>query len=186
MSPDSNIPGARVAEPEDRQIPMTIKHRHVYRTGSVDHAGDAVRLAIESGVPDDDIHLVARSDIEVRRISDRRKIADSDLVPAAIRGVLLGTLVGVLVSLALMAVFGAALYIFLLGAGMGAAAGALGSLLAGAAVPDPVRRQFADEIESGAILVVIDAKEDAFGRLQGLMDSAGAVLLPYDAPSALR
>lgn len=66
----------------------------------------------------------------------------------------------------------------------GALVGTWSSALVGATVPDPVRRQFEDEIEAGRVLVVIDAEEQELHNAESALVSAGATPLPYEAASA--
>jgi len=162
-----------------------MKHRHVFCTESAAQAAKAVRAATASGLPADDIYLVARSDIEIHHIRDRRKMADSDFIPAAMRGALVGLLVGFLISLALALFWQVDPRATLLGAGLGAAVGALASSLVGAAIPDPIRRRFEKEIDNGKVLVVIDAEESGLPGMKRAMEESHAVKLPYEAPSAM-
>ncbi len=164
---------------------MATRHRHVFLTSDIDQAGRAVQAARARGTPDEDIHIVARSDIEVRRIHDRRKMADSDFIPGALRGIAIGGAIGLLVALLIMFTHGAGLLALPLGALLGAAVGGLGASLMGAGIQDPVRRRFAGEIDQGRILVVIDEEEEGLGSTLQAMEQVGARHLPYDAPSAM-
>src|SRR5690606_26901948 len=159
---------------------MSMKHRSVFRIGSVEDASRAVKSALDVGVPDEDVHIVARADIEGRRVSNRRKMADSDLVPAAMRGVLMGAGIGLVLGIAIMVVWGAPIYSVFIAMGVVGAMGGLGGSLAGASVTDPIRVHFRSEIESGAVLVVVDAEPEKLAAVQQMMESAGATRLPYD------
>lgn len=95
------------------------------------------------------------------------------------RGVGVGGATGLLAGLAAMVftplgitVAGAAA----IGA-IGALVGGWSSALMGAALPDPVRQQFDDEISAGRVLVVVDADEDTRARLLPVMQDAGATAL---------
>jgi len=162
-----------------------MKHRHVFCTTSVAQAAKAVRAATGAGVLEDDIYLVARSDIEVHQVRDRRKMADSDFIPAAIRGAIVGMVVGFLISLGLALFWHVDPRAMLFGAGMGAAVGGLASSLMGAAIPDPIRRRFEKEIDDGKVLVVVDAGERELPGMERAMAASDAVKLPYEAPSAM-
>ena len=63
-----------------------MKIRHVFSTPDLDSAQAAMNAALEAGVHDEDILLIARSDIELASIPNERKEADTDLMPAALRG----------------------------------------------------------------------------------------------------
>lgn len=162
-----------------------MKHRHVFRTDDIAQASHAVRAAIDRGTPDDDVYLVARSDIEIRQVHNRRKMADSDFIPAAMRGAALGAVIGLVVAIGIALLWKTGLGVVLLGAGLGAAVGGLASSLVGAAIPDPVRRRFEKEIDAGNILLVVDVEESALPGMLDAVQATGAVKLPYDAPSAM-
>ena len=164
-----------------------MKSRHVFVTRDVIQARDALLALREQGVGVDDISLVARSDIELDRIPDDLKEADTDFLPAAMRGLGIGGATGLLAGLA--AVVFTPVGITLAGA---AAVGALGALvggwssaLMGSALPDPVRQQFDDEISAGRILLLVDAEPDVQPRLQLALAAVGARRLDYEAPSAM-
>ena len=133
---------------------MSIKHRSVFKAGSVEDANRMAALATQGGIPDDDVHIIARSDTEVRRVSNRRKLADSDLVPAAMRGVLMGAVIGLVAGIAVMLLWGMPAYALILSTGIVAAMGGLGGSLAGASVRDPIRRHFRSELDAGSVLVI--------------------------------
>lgn len=164
-----------------------MKIRHVFVTRDVLQARDALLALREQGIGVDDISLVARSDIELDRIPDDLKEADTDFLPAAMRGMGIGGATGLLAGLA--AVVFTPVGITLAGA---AAVGALGALvggwssaLMGSALPDPVRQQFDDEISAGRILVLVDAEPEAQPRLQAALEAVGAQRLDYETPSAM-
>lgn len=164
-----------------------MKIRHVFVTRDVLQARNALLALREQGIGVDDISLVARSDIELDRIPDDLKEADTDFLPAAMRGMGIGGATGLLAGLA--AVVFTPVGITLAGA---AAVGALGALvggwssaLMGSALPDPVRQQFDDEISAGRILVLVDAEPEAQPRLQAALEAVGAQRLDYETPSAM-
>ena len=164
-----------------------MKIRHVFVTRDVIQARDALLALREQGVGVDDISLVARSDIELDRIPDDLKEADTDFLPAAMRGMGIGGATGLLAGLA--AVVFTPVGITLAGA---AAVGALGALvggwssaLMGSALPDPVRQQFDDEISAGRILLLVNAEPDVQPRLQLALAAVGARRLDYEAPAAM-
>lgn len=164
-----------------------MKIRHVFVTRDVLQARDALLALREQGVGVDDISLVARSDIELDRIPDDLKEADTDFLPAAMRGMGIGGATGLLAGLA--AVVFTPVGITLAGA---AAVGALGALvggwssaLMGSALPDPVRQQFDDEISAGRILVLVDAEPEDQPRVQAALEAVGAQRLDYETPSAM-
>lgn len=165
-----------------------MKHRHVYSTPNLAAAQAALAAARESGIDPDDLALIARSDIEMEAVPDAvRDGGRTDTLPAALRGAAGGGAVGLVAGLVAVAV--PAVGITLAGAGLITAVGALmgswSSALFGAGVPDPVRRRFEDTIESGRILLVVDAEEAQARRAEAAVVRAGATPLPYDAPSAV-
>lgn len=164
-----------------------MKVRRVYSTPSLAAAQTAIRDIRDAGIEDDDISLIARSDIELERVPEHQKEAPTDFKHAALRGAGIGGATGLLAGLAAVAfpplgltIAGVALTT--LG---GAAVGTWASSLVGASLPDPIRRRFESEIEAGRILVVIDGEGEALERAETALTAAGAVHLPYDDPSAL-
>jgi len=163
-----------------------MKTRRVYSTPDVASAQRALQAARGAGVGNDDLSLIARSDIELESIPDERKEAKTDFLPAVARGAAGGGAAGLLAGLVAVAI--PPLGITLAGVGVMAVAGALvgswSSALVGATVPDPVRRRFEEEIESGRILLVIDAEEPVLAPADTAIRATGAALLPYEAASA--
>ena len=68
---------------------------------------------------------------------------------------------------------------------VGALVGTWASVLMGSALPDEVRRTFAAEIESGQVLVVIDAEAESFEQIEPALARAGALRLPFETTTAL-
>ena len=164
-----------------------MKTRHVFSTNDVSQARSAVIALNEQGIAFDDISLVARSDIELDRIPDGLKEADSDFKPAALRGMGIGGATGLLAGLA--AVVFTPVGITLAGAAavgaMGALVGGWSSALMGSALPDPVRQQFDGEISAGRILVLVDADDDTQARVGATLAGLGVPRLDYEAPTAM-
>ena len=164
-----------------------MKLRHVFSTRDAAQARVMVRLLHAQGLDWESISLVARDDIELDEVPHRMKEADTDLVPAAARGMAIGGATGVLAGLAAMVV--PPLGITIAGAAAIGAAGALvggwSAALMGSAIPDPIRQRFENEIAEGRVLVLVDADEATQGRLEPLLADAGAVRLDYETHSAL-
>ena len=164
-----------------------MKLRHVFSTPDLVSAAAALAAARAVGIDDQDLLLVARSDIELESIPDARKEADTDMMPAARRGIGYGGATGLLAGLVAFAV--PPLGITLAGAAaigaLGAMVGAWSSSLVGAALPDPIRRKFEDEIAAGRILVVVDAEKTALEAAEPALLRVGATPLPYEAAKAM-
>lgn len=164
-----------------------MKTRHVFRTESLPAARLAMQAARSAGVPDADLSLIARSDIELEKIPDDRKIVDMDIIPAALRGTLGGGVAGLLAGVVAIAI--PPLGVTLAGAGAIALAGALmgtwSAALVGASVPDPVRQSFEDEIAAGRILLVIDGEDELLRASEPAIVATGARRLEFDATTAL-
>jgi hypothetical protein len=164
-----------------------MKSRRVFSTPDVASASAAIPVARATGILDEDISLIARSDIQLDAIPEHRKDASSDFVPAALRGMVGGGGAGLLAGLIAIAV--PPIGITLAGAGAMGIAGALvggwASALAGSAAPDPVRKAFEREIEEGRVLLVIDGTDDVLPRAEAALAAAGATLLPFDAPTVM-
>lgn len=164
-----------------------MKQRRVYRTDDIAQATCAVQALRAQGIGDDDISLVARSDIELQAISNRHKEADTDFIPAAMRGAGIGGASGLLAGLAATVI--TPVGITLAGAAVVGAVGVLvgtwASALMGAALPDPIRQKFDDEISAGHILLLIDAEAETQEQLRAAMVQTGAVPLDYEAPASM-
>ncbi|HEV2622031.1 MAG TPA: hypothetical protein VGU65_08080 [Frateuria sp.] len=164
-----------------------MKTRHVLSTPDLPTARAVMQAARAAGVPEQDISLIARSDIELEAAPEQHKEAGSDFYPAAVRGVIGGGATGLLAGLVAVAI--PPVGITLAGVAGLAIAGALTggwtSAMVGASVPDPVRRKFEDEIEAGRILVVLDADKELLARAEPALVRAGATPLPFDQPTVL-
>lgn len=164
-----------------------MKLRHVFSVPDLATAARALAAARQAGAADDEISLIARSDIEIQSIPDARIDISSDMIPAAMKGMAGGAATGVVAGLAAMAfpplgitIAGAAL------AGLaGAAVGGWSSALIGSTVENPVRRRFEEEIEAGQILVVIDSPEERMAPIRDAIEGAGGRAMPFEAVSAL-
>ncbi len=164
-----------------------MKKRHVFSAEGLSLAREAVDAARFAGVADDDILLVANSEIEKHAIADKRKMADTDLMNATARGAGYGATTGLLAGLVAVAI--PPLGITIAGAAAlglaGAMVGSLSSALLGASVPDPVRQQFEDEIAAGRILVVLDGDDTQLADAGAALARLGLRAMPYEAASAM-
>ena len=163
-----------------------MKHRRIYSTPNLAAAQAALGAARDAGIDRDCLSLIARSDIEMDAVPDELREAHTDMVPAALRGAAGGGAVGLVSGLIAVAV--PPLGITLAGAGLMTAIGALvgswSSALVGATVPDPVRRQYEDAIESGQVLLVVDGEEQALAVADAAITRTGATQMPYEASTA--
>jgi hypothetical protein len=164
-----------------------MKTRHIYLMRNVAAAEQAIAVLRAQGVPDDRVALVARADIEMAQIPDDYRNASTDFMPAALRGAVGGGTAGMLAGLVGVAV--PAIGITLVGAAavaaIGAAAGAWTSALAGSALPDPIRRQFEQEIAGGRILLLVDCEDEAFGAIDAALVPLEAQRMDFTEPTAL-
>lgn len=164
-----------------------MKNRHVFSTPNVESAKTVMQAARVAGIPEDDISLIARADIELEATPEQHKEAGSDFYPAALRGVVGGGAIGLLAGLVAVAIPPVGITVAGV-AGLtiaGALTGGWSGALTGASVPDPVRRKFEDEIEAGRILVVLDGDNEVLARAEPALTRAGGTMLPFDRPTAL-
>ena len=161
--------------------------RHVFSVPDLATAKDALRAAREAGLTDDNLSLIARSDIELDSIQDQHKDAPTDFMPAALRGTAAGGALGLVAGLVAVAI--PPLGVTLAGAALltvgGAAVGTWVSALVGSTVDDPVRRKFEEEIAAGRILVVLDAEDPQLPAAEAALFAIGATRLPYEGTTAL-
>lgn len=165
-----------------------MRKRIVFSTRDVAHARDLIAIAYASGLTDDDLSVVARSDIELEQIADQLKMADSDFIPAALRGAGYGAITGTLAGL--VAVSLTPLGITLAGAALagglgGSAVGAWVSSLVGASIPDPIRQAFEDEIKAGRVLVAVDGEDQALHAVTTRFIEVGATQLDYEQQAGM-
>jgi hypothetical protein len=163
-----------------------MKTRHVFATTGVASAHQAMAAARAHGIPDADLSLIARHDIELERIPDERKEVAMDFIPAALRGTLGGGAAGLLAGLVALAI--PTMGVTLAGAGaialLGAMVGTWSSALVGASIPDEVRRTFEEQIAAGRILLVVDAEKSLLPEAEAAIVATGAQPLPYEATTA--
>jgi hypothetical protein len=164
-----------------------MKKRHVFSTRDVATAEAAVEAARQANIPNEDISLIARHDIEKKAIPNHRQSTEWDFAPGALKGVLEGGATGLVAGIIAVSVPPLGLTLAGLaamtvaGAGIGGWMGAL----VGTEVPDPVRRKFEDEIEAGRILVILDGDDEALALAGPAVEAAGATPLPFDTPTAM-
>ena len=149
-----------------------MKTRYVYAIDSLPRLTNAMDAARGCGVTDDDLAVVARHDIELR--------IDPEAPEPAPHGQLTGLLAG------LSAVTVPTLGVSIAGAGLinllGNAVGGWVPALAGDTVDDEVRRRFHDEVESGRILLVVDATPEMHAPLDVALREHGATPLDAGTP----
>ncbi|HET6432795.1 hypothetical protein [Dyella sp.] len=165
-----------------------MKKRAVFSAADMSEVREAMHAARSAGIANDDISLIARADIERENVPEDRKVGEGDFYPAAVKGALGGGAVGLLGGLAAVVVapFGITVAGVLGLALAGASLGTWSSALAGSTVPDPVRREFEDEIAKGRILIVIDGEEeDTLPAAITAVSATRAVHLPFDRPTVM-
>jgi hypothetical protein len=108
-------------------------------------------------------------------------------MPAALKGAAAGGATGLVAGLIAVAIppIGMTLAGAAAVAAVGALAGTWSSALMGSALPDPVRRKFEAEIESGRILVVIDGEDEPLVIAGAGIIVAGGTRMPFEETSAL-
>jgi hypothetical protein len=163
-----------------------MKMRHVFSTPDLDVARSAMDAARAAGIDDEDILLVARSDIELDSIPGERKEADTHFMAGAVRGAGWGAVAGLIVGLAMYATAIEWHWYGVIGAAFaGALIGAFGAALAGSSLPDPIRVKFDDEIKAGHILVIVDGSSELLRAAEPSITRTGARPLPFDASKAM-
>ena len=163
-----------------------MSHKHVYRLPGLPAARNAVAALKTTQIHPDRISLIARADIEMERISDDYRDASTDFVPAALKGALGGGGAGLVAGVVAMAfpplgitVAGAAAI-----AAVGALTGTWAGALVGSTLPDPIRRQFEEDIEAGRVLLVIEREEDdseGLRQLDAVIAPSGGIRVEHDS-----
>jgi hypothetical protein len=164
-----------------------MKYRQVFCAPDVATAQAAITAARAVGADDDDISLIARSDIEMNRLPSERIDVSNDMLPSALRGAGLGAglgIVGALLAWLIPAVemnLVGALVIVL----VGGVVGAWSAALIGTTVPNHVRRTFEREIDAGNILVVVDDRREHEAVVRDAVARTGAMPLQFHDASIL-
>lgn len=148
----------------------------------------AVRDLKNAGFTDQQIGVMMRDPDQERRLAEQTGTKAGEAAAAgAITGGALGGLVGVLAGIGALVipgigpiVAGGALASTLAGAGIGAAAGGLLGALVGLGIPEEEARYYEMGLQSGAILVSVDAGARAV-EARNILVNAGAEFAPSDA-----
>ena len=164
-----------------------MKTRHVFSSPDIRTTETAIESLRKAGIPDEDISVIARDDIEKQYVPDGRLETSGDFGRGGMKGVLAGGGSGLLVGLVALTV--APLGLTLAGVAAmtvaGAAVGSWAGMLTGASEPDTVRRTFDDEIAAGHLLIVVDGEGDILARADVTLGQAGIRRLPFDTPTAM-
>jgi hypothetical protein len=164
-----------------------MKRRHVFSTSDVTAAEAAVQALRTAGIPDKDISLIARDDIQLEEIPDHQQEPKEDFGRGGVKGLLTGGGSGLLAGLVAITI--APIGLTLAGVAAmtlaGAAVGGWTGMLTGTAEPDTVRRTFEDEIATGHVLVIVDGAKDTLAAADAALESLDARQLPYDSPTAM-
>ena len=138
--------------------------RYIYAFDTPDSARSALGRLKGIGIDEQDISLIARSDLEIQhdKIPEHLLDASTDFVPAVRRGAVFGGVTGLCagVVLGFVPALGLELALpeliaFLVG---GALVGAWTSGLAGSTVPNAIRRTFDSEIAAGRTLLIVGSR----------------------------
>ncbi|PZO10510.1 MAG: hypothetical protein DCF27_02450 [Lysobacteraceae bacterium] len=161
--------------------------KHVYLVENLDDAAKAVGAARRGGIAEDGIALIARHDIELDAIPEGMLDSRTDFAPAALQGAAVGGATGLVAGLIAIAIppIGMTLIGAAAVAAVGALAGTWSSAMMGSALPDPVRRKFEAEVESGRILLVIDGEDEQLNAAGTGIIAAGGIRMPFEEASAL-
>lgn len=131
-------------------------------------AAEAALTSLEAiGVTDKQISLVMSDDTRGKsfNMEENSKLPEGAATGAAAGGVV-GTIVGALSTATALAIPGINVVVAggivsaLAGLGAGATAGGLVGAMVGAGIPEHEAKIYEDEIKNGAILVVVDPKDD--------------------------
>lgn len=164
-----------------------MKRRHVFSTADVASAEAAVQALRAAGIPNEDISLIARDDIQLEEIPEHRQEPKEDFGRGGVKGLLAGGGSGLLAGLVAITV--APIGLTLAGVAAmtlaGAAVGGWTGMLTGTAEPDTVRRSFEEEIAAGRILVVVDGGKEMLATADHTLQATGARQLPFDSPTAM-
>lgn len=164
-----------------------MKYRHVFSTPDLAVAEKAVSALRGVGIPDHDISLIARHEVENAAIADDRQDTSGNFGRGGVKGLMSGGGTGLLCGL--VAVTVPAIGLPIAGAAAmvvaGAAVGGWIGMLNGASAPDLARRTFQEEIDAGRVIVAVDAEQELLDRADAVLVGIRATRLPFNEPSAL-
>jgi hypothetical protein len=163
---------------------MTMK-RHVFAFDSMRATQAAIAALRAADVDEERISLIARSEVQEKRIPKKLLDAGTDFAPAIVRGAVVGSAVGLAAGIIVLLIpaFGipasaAALLGFLAG---GAVIGAWTQAIVGSGLPDPIREKFDDEIQAGRILLVVDGDAATDLKIRKTLAEAGDAHLVWQS-----
>jgi len=122
-----------------------------------------VSTLFELGVSEDKIGVIAKDGLPIDELPEADEEDKNDAVAGAKRGAVLGSAVGLFAGLGVISV--APVGIIVGGAGLAVAAlggatyGTLVSAMIGSSVPNSLLREYQDQIESGAVVVIVEMDE---------------------------
>ena len=147
--------------------------RCIYAFDSADVARMSIPTLVNAGIPEQDISLMAKTDIQANRIPHRFLDASTDFAPALARGAAIGGVTGLVAGLIVTSIpafgFDSGSLVMLAFLVIGILVGGWSSALMGSALSDEVRQKFDDEIEAGRTLLVIDVKKSQVPKIHQLM-----------------
>lgn len=138
--------------------------RLIYAFDTVESACASAAQLRANGIEHQHLSLVARADISAEKIPSGLGDASMDVLPAVLRGALIGGGTGLGAGLAAMAapifgvhiIDGAGLFALIV---LGTLIGTWSAGIVGASIPSKVQRRFESEIDAGYILLVIDTPQ---------------------------
>jgi hypothetical protein len=134
---------------------------------SLDNSREARRMVTdlrEAGFDEELLWLVAPGDVPLERVSPDVLKEVTDAGPAMSRGIAVGGSLGLVGGLLAVSFPPAGVVLgggaILLSTAAGASFGAFASSLVGSSVPEPLRREFRDQLDNGRILLEVQVQAD--------------------------
>ncbi|NGX15362.1 DUF1269 domain-containing protein [Wenzhouxiangella sp. XN24] len=149
-----------------------MKKRLCFVSPDVEHAVAVVQHLEADGLPRKNIYALGPPDLPMERLPGPGPERD-DFMPAFIRGVTFGAVGGLLIGLVVLAFAPSRIEVgaggvLLLGL-LGASVGGLGTGISGLAFPSSRLAPFANDIEAGRIVVMVDVPKDRVERVNALI-----------------
>jgi len=152
-----------------------MKERQFFFSTDLEAAKKIIEDLKDFGVTAEDLHVIAREDINLEPLPEADLSHRSDVVDAAKRGAATGGAIGLIGSIIAGTVPAAGLTLgggaILAGTALGSALGTWFSTLVGVSVPNQDVEEYRDRIEQGELMIIVDCEPEQQAALGAMLSS---------------
>lgn len=152
-----------------------MKERQFFFSKDLEAAKKIIEDLEEFGITAEDLHVIAREDINLEPLPEPDLSHRSDVVDAAKRGAATGGAIGLIGSIIAVTVPAAGLTLgggaILAGTALGSALGTWFSTLVGVSVPNQDVEEYRDRIERGELMIIVDCEPEQQAALGAMLSS---------------